>query len=372
MRIEVLKALAPLLPRFLREDYSPYQCRVSANREDYDLRARGIHLQNMIKTWVNTGRNPFHRPVECRTCLFDTRIPNIYIGSDGLCNMCLTYRRNFKAEIIASELETFLGTPREAGSDMDAVVAFSGGKDSAASLLLARTRFDLKVVAVLVQNGFIPKAVVDNGRWFCERMGVELVVLEMPFAAEVKEMMDDGFRKGYPCYKCTDGFHREIQRYCGRHRINRVVLGRNWWRWLEPEVRSVRWLKDDESGLNLQYLSLPFALQLTESGVKQMLAAEGWHPVRIHGNSTNCLIPGLVESTLHRRLGYHPELNLLSREVITGYLSKEEATEQLADVKDMSQQLRRLLAQKLEAKNGTDGGEAPVAASHPTNGRDGS
>lgn len=47
-----------LLPKFIREDYSPYKCRVSANRENYDLRARRIHLQNMVKTWVNTGENP--------------------------------------------------------------------------------------------------------------------------------------------------------------------------------------------------------------------------------------------------------------------------------------------------------------------------
>ena len=134
-----------LAPRFLRTQYSPYQCRVSANRENYDVRARVVHLQNLIKTWVETGRNPFRAPVECRHCLFDTRIPNIYIGADGLCNMCRTYRANFKSEVLASEVEAFLTTPREPGSDVDAVVAFSGGKDSAVALLLARRQLNLRV-----------------------------------------------------------------------------------------------------------------------------------------------------------------------------------------------------------------------------------
>jgi len=179
-------------------------------------------------------------------------------------------------------------------------------------------------------------------------MGVGLVILDINFAPYVKKMMDEDFKNGYPCYKCTEMFHKKIQKYCVGNRINRVILGRNWWRWLEPEVRSVRCLKDEKSGFNIQFLSLPFALQLTENSVKTMLEKEGWSPVKIHGNSTNCLIPGLVEYTLYKRLGYHPELNLLSREVITGYLDKEKAKEDLKDIKDLSPTLRQIVCKKLE------------------------
>lgn len=219
-----------LSPKFLREDYSPYKCRVSANRENYDFRARRIHLQNMIKTWINTGQNPFIKPVECKGCLFDTRIPNIYIGRDGLCNMCMTYKQSFKPEILTKELETFVNTPREKGTSLDAVVAFSGGKDSTVSLYLARKKFNLDVVAVLVDNGFIPEAVIKNGRSFCKKMGVRLVILDINFAPYVKIMMDEDFKNGYPCYKCTEMFHEEIQKYCVSNRINRIILGPNRWR----------------------------------------------------------------------------------------------------------------------------------------------
>lgn len=344
------------LPKFLREDYSPYQCQVSANRENYNFRARRIHLQNMIKTWINTGQNPLIKPVECKECLFDTRIPNIYIGSDGLCNMCMTYKKNFKMEILNSELETFLNTPREEGSHIDAVVAFSGGKDSAAALYLARKKFGLNVVAVLVANGFIPEPVIKNGRDFCEKLGVELVVLNIELAPYVKDMMDNNFKNGYPCYKCGTMFHKEIQDYCVENHINRIILGRNWWRWLEPEVRSVRWVKDEESGMNLQFFSLPFALQVTETSVLKMLDEIGWSPVKIHGNSTNCLIPGLVEYQVYKRLGYHPELNLLSREVIAGFIDKEEARKQLSDIKDNTDALQKLVNKRLEESknNGED------------------
>jgi len=337
-------------PRFLKEDYSPYKCGVSSNKENYDFRARKIHLQNMIKTWVNTARNPFIRPVECRDCLFDTRVPNIYIGRDGLCNMCMTYKKNFKADVLDSELKTFLDTPKKEGTDFDAVVAFSGGKDSSISLYLARNKYDLNVVAVLINNGFIPEEVIENGRKWCQKWGVQLIVLnkEKDFIPYLKKMMDDDFRKSYPCYRCTEMFHKEIQMYCVRHNINRVILGRNWWRWLEPEVRAVRWIKDEESGLNIQFLSLPFALRLTEHYVKNMLYEEGWSPIEIHGNSTNCLLPGLVEFILFKRLGYHPELNLLSREIIAGYIDKERARESLDNIQDLSPILRQIVLEKME------------------------
>jgi hypothetical protein len=141
-------------------------------------------------------------------------------------------------------------------------------------------------------------------------------------------------------------FHDRIKEYCIERRINRIVLGRNWWRWLEPEVRAVRVVEDETSGLRMQFLSLPFVMQLKEDRVKSTLQEIGWKRVSLHGNSTNCLIPGLVEYEIFKRIGYHPELNLLSREVITGYLDKDKAKSDLSDIQDLREELRRLVREK--------------------------
>jgi predicted PP-loop superfamily ATPase len=343
------KFLLRFLPQHLRGDYSPYQCHVSFNREDYGWHARRVHLVNLLKTWANTGKNPLLQPVECKECLYNTRVPSIYIGTSGLCNMCMTYRRNFRPEILESELQVFLNTKRESGANYDAAVAFSGGKDSSAALYLATRRFHLKVVAVMVDNGFIPELVMTNAQRWCDKLGVERVILNLDFAPRLKQMMEHGFKRSYPCYECGRLFHEAILRYCGRNRINRLISGDNWWRWLEPEVRSVQWVRDEESGLAIQFIALPFASRLTERSLKALLEAEGWSAVQLHGNSTNCLIPGLVEHVFYRRLGYHPELNLASREVITGYLKKEEARESLQDIQDLSPALREILRAKLDS-----------------------
>ena len=118
----------------------------------------------------------------------------------------------------------------------------------------------------------------------------------------------------------------------------------------DEEIETVRWMKDEKSGLNMQFMSLPFAMHMTEKMVLELLKELNWSTVKIQGNNTNCLLPGLVESTIYKRLGYHPELNLMSREVIAGFLSKEEAKEQLAEIKDKSTSLQKLVAKQLEER----------------------
>ena len=86
-----------------------------------------------------------------------------------------------------------------------------------------------------------------------------------------------------------------------------------------------------------------------------MLDDIGWKTLKTHGNSTNCVIPGLIEYPIYQRLGYHPELNLLSREVIAGFLDKEEAKEQLADIKDNTEILRKMVNKKLEEAQSDQG-----------------
>jgi len=337
-----------LIPAFIREDYTPYDCKVSALKENYNLRARIIHAKNIIKSSINLKRIPFRTPIQCNNCLFDTRVPNIYITRDGICNMCAAYKKNLDVNLLKTELNQFLSIKNESGAKYDAIVAFSGGKDSTVSLCIAVQELKLKVIAVLVDNGFIPQAVIQNGQEICDKLGVPLRIEKINFAPKVAELLKTNFSTGYPCNICTVLFHDVLTNVCIEQRVNRVILGRNWWRILDPKVKSVRIVEPPGVNWNIQFMSLPFALQLKEGDQKLYLKSVGWQNKSIYGDSTNCLIPGLVEQIVFNRIGYHPELNLLSREVITGFITKEEASPKIAKVKDLSRDLKKILKLKTE------------------------
>lgn len=260
--------------------------------------------------------------------------------------MCLAYENNFDPAVLDAELDQFLTTKNELGAQYDAIVAFSGGKDSTVSLYIAVKEFKLNVMAVLVDNGFIPSEVIENGREICDRLSVPLLIEKVEFASKVKELWNTNFSTSYPCNECTALFHDVMTRVCIENRVNRVVLGRNWWRTLDPVVKGVRIVQPPEVSWSIQFLSLPFVLGLKEEYIEPYLNKAGWKRKDIYGDSTNCLIPGLVEKTVYDRIGYHPELNLLSREVITGFITKEKALQQLSSVKDLSGELRAILDEK--------------------------
>lgn len=339
-----------LVPTFLLKDYTPYDCKVGANKENYDWRGRIIHAQNIIKTMVNTKKLAFLKPVQCKNCLFSTRQPNIYITAEGICNMCRAYRKNFKLENLQRELVEFLAKPRLPGCKYDALVAYSGGKDSTLSLSIAVQDLGMKVVAALVDPGFIPDPVKQQAQRICDRLGVPLRIEHYDLAPKLKEMLEANFTNGYPCYYCTGRFHEILLQVCVQEKINRVVLGRNWWRTLDPVCSGIRKMQPAGATWEIDLISLPFVMQIKEKQIRSYLERVGWQPTRVHGNSTNCLVPGLVEKIVFDRIGYHPELNLLSREVITGFISKEKATAKLATIKDQEQQLRTILEHKLRAK----------------------
>lgn len=118
---------------------------------------------------------------------------------------------------------------------------------------------------------------------------------------------------------------------------------------MDPVVKAVRIVEPPGASWNIEFMSLPFVLQLKEEEQEPYLQRVGWKPKNIYGDSTNCLIPGLVEQIVYDRIGYHPDLNLLSREVIAGFITKEKALAKISSVRDLSHELGMMLKRKMTA-----------------------
>lgn len=341
MKKNLLNRYFPIVYRH----YSPYDTDISFLYENWDLRAKWVNYLNKKRTQALTGVSPFTQRIYCRRCIYHSDIPNVYINRDRLCNMCVEYERNFSLEHLQQEVKAFTErTSRNA--PYEAVMAFSGGKDSTACLYNVVKRLRMKVIAILVDNGFIPNETKRRSQEICDRLGVPFKILDMKqdFKGKIRDLYESNFDKGYPCHVCSQMFKGEIVKYCKENHMDRVILGRNFWAVIDPVVSSIRKFSIPGDDYVVDMISLPFALRVKEPDLQPILDELGWvKAVGISGNSTNCRIPGLVESKASKKVGFHPETVLIGGEVIAEFLSRERGLQEVAHIQEREVELHELV-----------------------------
>ncbi|MHA1833630.1 MAG: 7-cyano-7-deazaguanine synthase [Candidatus Baldrarchaeia archaeon] len=155
----------------------------------------------------------------CQICLLDEtykefpidvegglryKIGSIKINSTGLCNICEQYQKD-KAEFlhlrnIAKEnLQKTLYDTKS--SDYDALVALSGGKDSTTTLILAKEKYKLNVLAFTIDNGFKNKETRENIENVVDELGVEHVTFKIPKTIS-RKVFSLSIKIGDPCTIC--------------------------------------------------------------------------------------------------------------------------------------------------------------------------
>lgn len=318
----------------LNKDFTHYELGVAPGTEeknDYIIKARELCFEKTsknLKLPLNEVKNKY-----CKTCVFNTNMTGIYLYSDGRCNMCHTYEKAIEKDksdkILEKELKECLSKSNE--SEVDVILGFSGGKDSTATLSYLAYNTDLKVEAVLVDNGYIPDFVKEYCTRMCENAGVKFTILKFDFSNEINNILKScSTISTYPCVTCTKVFKEMLTNYAAEKNCDKVVLGRNFWSRIEPELtaKNINYAKN-ASAINFYYL--PFLLHWTLEDTMKYLDKIGWERdfSDIDGASTNCLVPSIVENQFKAVSGNHPETALLAHETIVGFISREKALEEL-------------------------------------------
>ena len=115
----------------------------------------------------------------CSKCILPITMPFIEFDEDGVCNFCKNYKiRNSPKP--TSEMESLLAKYRRT-SGTEAIMPFSGGRDSSFALHLAVKELGLKVLAYTYDWGMV----TDLGRRNISRMCAELGVENIVVAADI-------------------------------------------------------------------------------------------------------------------------------------------------------------------------------------------
>lgn len=103
----------------------------------------------------------------CTRCLLPASIKGITFDEEGVCNHCRDYERNFAAwdsikDRKSQEFQQLLEKAKSLKRPYDCLVPLSGGKDSTYALYLATKVYNLRTLAVTLDNGYLSNPAKEN------------------------------------------------------------------------------------------------------------------------------------------------------------------------------------------------------------------
>ena len=143
----------------------------------------------------------------CKKCLIPETEQTITFDADGICNMCQVAEErdeviNWEAreQELVEIIEQYRGKHR-----YDAIVPFSGGKDSTWVAYVLRKRFNLKLLLVTFNSNFRRPGHLENLERVVRKLGCEHITLRADEEIIRKTMKESLKRKGDYCWFCHNG-----------------------------------------------------------------------------------------------------------------------------------------------------------------------
>lgn len=117
----------------------------------------------------------------CTRCIMDTSVADITFDEQGICNYCKHYDERIQSDLYhhaegQQQLDVLIGRikKRGKGRPYDCVIGVSGGADSTYVAYIVRKQFDLRPLAVHVDNGWNAELAVDNIERTLRKLKIDL------------------------------------------------------------------------------------------------------------------------------------------------------------------------------------------------------
>ncbi len=311
----------------------------------------------------------------CTRCVLPDTYPGIQFDGEGVCNFCRMSkdreRLKKSMEKYRAKFEKLLKEKRKKGG-YDAIMAYSGGKDSTHTMAVLKKEYNLSILAMTLDNGFISPKSLDNIRKVVEGLGVDhilykprLDILSRIFLHCASE--DIYSRKGLErassiCTSCMGIVKFVALRMAVEGNIPIIFYGwspgqapveasifrnnpdmiRSMQEQFTEPMRKIVGADIDNYFLTEEHFAMPDRfphnvsplafLEYDEEEILKKIAALGWEkPDDTDPNSTNCLLNALGIDVHKERFGFHPYAFELAGLVRNGYLDRGEALSRLEE-----------------------------------------
>lgn len=166
----------------------------------------------------------------CVRCVLPSSFPRIHFDQYGVCSICREYDRwwrtwNALKPKRKKTLEKICKQAKSKRRKYDALIPFSGGKDSTYVLYVASQRLGLKCLAYTLDFGYLSDPAKNNIYRTCDKLGVEHIyfyidpeLMNRLFALFIK-------KTGWFCSVCMRAIQASTFQVAEKYRIPLIIKG---------------------------------------------------------------------------------------------------------------------------------------------------
>ena len=161
---------------------------------------------------------------QCKKCILTDAYPKLTFNEEGVCSLCSSNHvfEPYGEDKLIRILETAKAKKR---GEYDALVPLSGGKDSMYILYLAIKVYNLKVLTMTYDNGFVSPLAIENMERAVEKMKVKHIVCKSDNEVLKKICKNMLLRSADICGACGIAIKAHIYKVANDYGIPMVLLG---------------------------------------------------------------------------------------------------------------------------------------------------
>ncbi|MEA2108165.1 MAG: hypothetical protein U9P07_01930 [Pseudomonadota bacterium] len=312
----------------------------------------------------------------CRRCILPATFPGIRFDDQGICNHCRREEKKAakvleKKAVYRRRLDDLILETRDKAPCYDAIMAYSGGKDSSYSMKLLKEKYNLRILALTFDNHFISPASLGNIARLTDQLDIDHLNFKIPWPLAKKlfsrTASEDIFaaptlmRASSICTACIGIVKSMVLKTALEMAIPLVAFG---WSPGQAPIQSAimktnpTLIRKNQEALKnalppelsrrlkrnfipASYYELyadrfpynvhPLAFfDYDEEAIKKELHETGWRaPEDTDTNSSNCLLNAFANQCHLERHGFHPYVWEIANMVRQGVMGREEGMEKI-------------------------------------------